>query len=115
MPNQFSKMFARYASSREMTAFGEDVVYYPRSGGQRAIKAKVYRSPMAIIEETGEIPSQELMIVVKNSDCDGISSTEIDTGGDELAVALRQDSTPQRRSIARVITDHNGMVKFMVQ
>ena len=111
----FQKMFSLYASSRQMANFGETVIYYPRNGGQRTIVATVYRGAMAIIEETGEIPSQEIMVTVKNSTCDGISSTEIDTGGDELAIALRVGSEPQRRSIARVINDHNGMVKFMVQ
>ena len=113
--SNFSDMFSLYGSQPHIDNFGEDVVYYPRSGGQRTIKAKVYRSPMQFINETGELPSQELIVTVKNSDCDGISSTEIDTGGDELGVALRQGSELQRRSIARVIKDHNGMVKFMVQ
>ena len=116
MPSNFAKQFAQAASQRMVTWFGEEVTYYPRGGGKpRKIMAKVYRSPMAIIEETGEVPSQEFMVMVKSSTCDGISSTEIDTGGDELEVALRVDAPPQRRSIARVVTDHNGLVKFMVQ
>lgn len=107
--------FYRNAAHRQVNHFGEELVYYSRDGKVRKIKGHVRRNSLDIIAETGEIPSQELVITVKNSDCDGISSSEIDTGGDEIEVALRVGLTPQRRSIARILSDHNDCVRFLCQ
>lgn len=68
-----------------------------------------------VISESGT-PAQATIIRVRDDATAGISSTEIDTGGDKVAYSLRAGETPQqRKSIVRVLSTENGMVRFMVQ
>lgn len=115
LPNRFAQQWSLTARRLMMHQFGETVVYYPRSGGSRTITAHVRRNTMEIIQETGDLASQALIVTVPNDTCKGISSDEIDTGGDEIAVALRVGLTTQRRSVARILSDHNGMTRILVQ
>ncbi len=98
---QFARQFRRSGTSGLIRQFGEEVGYYARDGSDvRTIQALVLRD------------GPELTVRVKNSDCDGISSEEIDTGGDEISVSLRVGDAAVRRSIIRLIDDATGMTRF---
>lgn len=95
--------------------FGETVGYYNRAGDPvRNVTAMVERN-VEIVSEAGVV-GQATIIRVRDSSSLGISSTEIDTGGDKVSFALRVGETPaQSKSIVRVMSTENGLVRFMVQ
>lgn len=96
--------------------FGEWIVYLPRAGGKpRRIFARVVRNDTSIISETGEVVGQNITITVENSVTTGILATEIDSGGDEVQVAIEEGGELVTRSIAKVLNDSNGQVNFLVQ
>jgi hypothetical protein len=73
--------------------FGEDVVYTPRNGAPRTIKAIVRRNPPAYVGSNGQPVAPIAEIEVANSATTGISSAELDTGGDAVTVAPRIGGT----------------------
>lgn len=75
--------------------FAETVTYKPRGGGTRAIKAVVDRNPPAYKGPSGKIVTPVLAIRVPNSATTGISSAELDTGGDKVSVAKRIGETAE--------------------
>jgi hypothetical protein len=61
------------------------------------------------------VQSQSIVVRVLNNSTTGISSTEIETGGDEIAVALRLGETSVRRAIVRVQADSTGFLRLLLQ
>ena len=78
-------------------------------------RAIVERGTFEVISETGDVTSQAIVVKVRNDSTYGISATEIDTGGDELNVAIRAGGTAQRRAIVRVLSDNGAFVRFLCQ
>lgn len=113
---RFGQMFKRVGVPASQRQFAVDVVYYPRDGSaSRTIKGRVERGTMEIINETGDVLSQAIIVTVENDNGKGIASDEIDTGGDKLAVARRVGKDAEQRSIVRVLSDNAGMVRFLCQ
>lgn len=112
MSSQFRNQFRRSAAPSLVRQFGEEVLYYPRGGSVcRTIKAIVERS-----EELVENGIAQMVMVRVINDCTlGISATEIDDGRDEVAVALIEGGSLERRQIVRMTDDSNGMVRFRVR
>lgn len=105
MANRFAVQFARSAAPNLLKAFGESVVYYPRgSSVGRTIKAIVDRS---------EAP--QFVVRVKNDPGDGISSQELDTGGDEISFSLREGEDSVRRSVVSLLDDSSGMTRVVCE
>jgi hypothetical protein len=99
-----------------MRQFGEPVVYYPDGGDTgRSITAIVNRNGVEVISETGEVHARLIEVRVRNDDKLGISSTEIDTGADEIRLPLRVGESSQRRQITEVLSTENGLVRFLIQ
>lgn len=75
---------------------------------------------MAVIErdavetEDGVIVKQ-MILKVENSANSGISSTEIDEGGDQVVVPIRVGEDAVTKTIQQVISTENGLVRFLVQ
>jgi len=97
--------------------FAETVTYYPRifSGGDsrtsRSIKAVVFRESMVNVTEDGGTTLLPMFEVhVKNDATLGISSTELDTGGDQLEFGARDGMSATKRTITRVVTQDHGML-----
>lgn len=112
----FARLFKRTGGPNLTRQFGEYVTYYPRDGSDgRRVKAMVERGTLEIIAETGDVTSQAIIVRVENDDRCGISSDEVDTGGDEIEVALRIGVTAQRRAIVRVLNDNAGLVRVLCQ
>lgn len=114
---RFARMFIRTGGPVLLRQFGdvEPLVYYPRSGSSRDINAIVERGTLEVITETGDITSQAIVIRVLNTATGGITSDEVDTGGDEIKVALRIGLTPERRALVRVLDDSGGMIRVLCQ
>ena len=51
-------------------------------------------------------------VLVKNSSSDGIASTEVNTGGDELEVSQRDGRTPITMRIVEILSQDAGMLKL---
>ena len=111
----FARQFKRAGVPNLIRQFGETVTYYADGGDTgREIQAIVERGTMAAMSET-DLSTQAITIRVKNDARHGISSSEVDTGADEVSVPLRVGGTAQRRSVVRVLTDANGVVSLLLQ
>lgn len=76
----------------------ESIIYVPRTGSSRTIKAQVFRDPVHL---DPSVPRPKMRIIVANDSTIGISSSELDTGGDQIEVAYRIGQTAQRYNINR--------------
>lgn len=92
--------------------FAEEIVYYPRRGGSRPINAVVVRNPPAILSGLGEAMQPEVMFTVANSSTTGISSDELDTGGDKISLAIREGEDVRTLVITHLIGHDVGAVRL---
>lgn len=96
--------------------FAEVVTYYPhRFYGDavrepRVIKAVVQREQTTAYSEDAVTNLPVFQIHVANDSVYGISSEELDTGGDQIELPPRDGETPQRRSILQLVTQDHGML-----
>lgn len=91
--------------------FAESVTYYPRSGSRsRAINAVVNRDAIALIPEDGDTVTCVFEVSVVNNLTTGITSDEIDTGGDMIAFSPRVGEPVSKRSITRILSHDEGML-----
>jgi len=91
------------------------ITYRPRSGASRSIKAIIeYPGPGAIDGLSGG--SRPVMdIYVENSSTTGISSAEVDTGGDKLDVPLRFGLTNTRVRVTRIVAQDKAILHIQAQ
>ena len=92
--------------------FGESVTYYPKAGGSRAITAVVTREQPAQVDGAPYGHTPKLSVQVINSATTGISSAEINTGGDEICIAVRAGETAERRRITKIVSMDHGMMEL---
>ena len=90
--------------------FAEVVTYWPRSGSPRTIAAVVIREQTAVLEQDVQTNAPVFQVHVANSLTLGISSTELDCGGDQIELAPRDGKPPERRSITEVLEQDRGML-----
>ena len=83
--------------------FGETVTYRPRTGDARSITAIVERGGPADLAPAAGGVAPLLRVRVANDSTTGISSDEIDTGGDRIDVAHRVGVAATTRPIVRII------------
>jgi hypothetical protein len=97
--------------------FAESVTYKPRlysvgdSRVNRPIKAVVIRELVQVVSEDGGetvLPSFE--VHVANDSTLGISSDELDTGGDKISFPVRDGMVATDRAIVRLVTQDHGML-----
>jgi hypothetical protein len=90
--------------------FGESATYKPAGGGSRSIQAIIDRDDAAAL--VGLANSPLLIVRVKNSTTEGISASEIDTGGDKINLVVRLGETAQDRNITRILSQDQGMLEL---
>lgn len=113
---RFATNFARTGAQSLTLQFGETIGYYNRAGDAvRNVSARVIRDPVQIATETGEINTQSIIVRLRNDAIFGVSSAEVDTGGDEINVPLRVGESAVRRTVARVLNDSNGILSLLVE
>ena len=93
--------------------FAETVTYYPHRFGTaatpRSIKAVIVRNQVATFNPDEQIVP-EFEVRVANNSTTGISSSELNTGGDKIKLAVRIGETATKRSI-QYLTEHDeGML-----
>lgn len=97
--------------------FAESVTYYPfrmQPGARtaRTIKAVVTRNQVSTFNPDEQIVP-EFEVRVANDSTTGISSAELNTGGDQIAMAVRVGETPTRRSVQTLIEHDEGMLVLL--
>jgi hypothetical protein len=97
--------------------FAETITYHPRTyrpsdtRTPRSIVAVVIREQMQqVSEDGGETITPVFEVHVANDPATGISGTELDLGGDQLAIPIRDGMEPVRRSIVRLMTQDHAML-----
>lgn len=137
MPTRFSQHFAKKAAPSLVLQFGEPLVYHPAptvptppsgqalvvdasgtSGGtglSRSINGIVIRDRVRILAEAGDVPANQFIVRVLNDSTSGISSEEINDGGDEIEIPLSVGESAKRLQIVRVLNDNAGLTTFLVQ
>jgi len=95
--------------------FAESVTYWARDAGAgRAINAVVMREQIAAFEADGgqvNLPSFE--VHVANDAATGISSDDLDIGGDQIELPPRDGKAAVRKTITQLITQDHGMLVFL--
>jgi len=101
--------------------FAESVTYYPHVGfgessSSRSITAVVIRNQeVALSPDGGEAIVASFEVHVSNNATTGISSSEVDTGGDQIGLASRIGGTVKRRSIIQMTEHDTGMLVLTCQ
>jgi len=93
--------------------FAESVTYYPHRFGTQAtprvITAVVIRNQVAVFNPDEQIVP-EFEVRVANDSATGISSEELNTGGDQIKLAVRIGETATKRTI-QIMSEHDdGML-----
>jgi len=95
--------------------FAETVTYYPHRfhtaavREPRAIKAVVIRNQVSVFNPDEQILT-EFEVRVANNSTNGISSAELDTGGDKIELAAKIGDTPSKRSVQYMTEHDEGML-----
>jgi hypothetical protein len=96
----------------------EAVVYRPRDGKPRTIRAIVNRKPPESVNGT-EAPTFSFSVkVFADSETEtygGIDVTEVNTGGDKIEVAPRRGGTASDRAVAVVLECDHGYLLLGVR
>jgi hypothetical protein len=102
----------------DVNTFGEQVVYYPHVGygespTSRTINAVVIRNQIVTLDaDGGESVVPVFEVYVANDATSGISAAELDTGGDQISLAVREGKTPERRSIVHLVNQDHGCLQL---
>ena len=97
--------------------FAETVTYYPHRfyrdtiRANRSISAVVVREAITTLgEDGGEVVLPVWEVYVANDSTNGISSDELDLGGDQIAFPPLEGQTAERKTITRLMQHDNGML-----
>lgn len=95
-----------------LDVFGETVTYLPAGGGSRSIKAIVDREMPAGLPGVTNVHTSVCFIEVANDVTVGISTAELNTGGDKVSLKVRINEIAQQRRIVRLIKQDEDMIRL---
>jgi len=115
MSEVFDDTLKAAAESFFLLPGAEWIIYRPRTGSSRRIRAIVTRRQWTGLPgvDGGSRPPFE--VLVKNDATTGIDSTTIDTGGDELDIAPNINEPPVAMRIAEILNHDAGLMLLKVQ
>lgn len=96
--------------------FAETVTYYPHryygdaARAARSILAVVERLAITVLTQDGDVVAPVWNIHVANDATYGITSEELDTGGDQIEFPPRDGETAERKTITQLLTQDHGML-----
>jgi hypothetical protein len=90
--------------------FAEVVTYYKRNGVSREVDAVIIRDGFAQLGEDPDNVIPMFEVHVGNTQQRGITSEELDRGGDQLAFPVKVGEKPTKRSIVRLVSHDEGML-----
>lgn len=115
MATVFDSLFQQTGFPMLLAQFGESLEYVPRSGGSRTMTAIIEREPPAVMDAAGNAVVPQFIVRVYNSCRSGISSQEMDTGGDQVRFARRiGEVIPETYSVGQIISQSGGVLRFTV-
>jgi len=88
----------------------ENVTYVKRDGICRTINVVIDRQALQILTEAGDTVIPNFEVHVSNSATLGISSSELNLGGDSLEFAIRVGVEVSKRSITKLLGHDEGML-----
>lgn len=97
----------------DVDAFAESVTYTPRGGSTRSILAIVEREDQESDDAGAVVPV--FFVRVANDSTYGISSDEINLGGDTVTLPPRDGKTSEIRAVVRIIEQDHGMLTVRCQ
>jgi hypothetical protein len=111
----FDETLAAAAATFMLLPGAEWIDYLPASGSKRRIQAVITRAgPESIGEfDGGSRPVFEILVI--NDSTDGVSSDELDTGGDKFEVAYNVNEIPRLVRILRLVNHDAGHLLLEVQ
>jgi len=115
MPTTLERTLRRSADSFLLLPGAEWVTYLPRSGSTRRIRAVVVRTPVESMPAATGSTRPVFDVTVKNDSADGISSDEVDTGGDRLKLAPNVNERPRTTHVLSVVEHNAGTMVLRVQ
>lgn len=92
--------------------FAEVITYMPKAGDVRSINAVVIRDAL---EDRDGIVKPVWQIHVANDNTRGISSVELNIGGDQVQLPPRDGETATTKTITHVIIQDHGMLVLQVE
>jgi hypothetical protein len=100
-----------------LATHGEAVVYWPLNGQPRSIQAIVERATPAPLDTQSPRSRATNNVTVRALNCeiDGISTRELDVGGDEIELARRLGEDTERRPIKAIVGQDGGMLSLEVR
>jgi hypothetical protein len=90
--------------------FAETATYYPRGGQGRPVNVVIIRDALALVPEDGDVVTPVSEIHVSASGTYGITSEELDIGGDSIGFEYRIGRDTRQRTITRLIGHDEGML-----
>jgi len=98
-----------------MEAFGVPATYKPLGGGSRSIKARIIREGHPSMDGVPNSSSALMRIIVLNDTVTGISSSELDTGGDKITMPIRRGKVAMDRKIKKILNQDAGSMMLEVR
>jgi hypothetical protein len=100
----------------DTNTFGEQVTYYPhqdygQAATSRTIDAIVIRNQIVSYDaDGGEAVVPSFDVYVANDSVKGISTTEVNTGGDQIAFPVREGKQAERRNVMHLVEQDHGVL-----
>jgi len=90
--------------------FAEPATYYAFHGSARDIMVIIDREAFAVFGPDGDTVLPAFAVKAVNSSSLGISSEELNCGGDAIAFPIRIGQSVSKRSVIRIIEHDEGML-----
>lgn len=103
-------VFTRLDDFAELVTYQPHRFYGETARASRSIKAVVEREQTTIFGEDGDVVAPMFRVHVANDSVLGISSDELDTGGDMIELPPRDGKAAELRSITHLVTQDHGML-----
>lgn len=110
MATTFDSLFASLGFPVLLTQFGESLTYHPLTGDSREITGIVNRAPPTQYGPNDQVIKPMFTVRVHNDSTLGISSAELNDGGDEMALYERIGDAATVRVKIRVLNSQDSGV-----
>lgn len=111
----FDEIFAEAAFETHLDLFGEWILYRPKDGPPRTIRAIVNRNPPQPLGAASEQHTQRIEIEARNRTPDGVESRDIDRGGDKVDLSGIKGGLVTTWNVNQLLSDRGGITKFEVR
>jgi hypothetical protein len=115
MPTTFEQTLTRSADSFFLLPGREWVTYVPRSGPSRRVEAVIVRTAVEPIPGVVGATRPVVDLLVRNRSDTGISSDEVDTGGDRIRIAPNVNEKPIVMHVTLITEQSAGILTLRVQ